>query len=212
MTPYYADDFVTIYHGDCREWMPEADVIITDPPYGLVGKLPRYQSPDKLGGGRSGGWAKTRDEEVLRYEWDDVAPQNVVDRLVATGLPLCIWGGNYFVLPPSRGWLIWNKPERGFSLSEAEMAWTNRDALVRVFDDHRSDPGRLHPTQKPIALMRWCIGLMPDGTILDPFMGSGTTLRAAKDLGRKAIGIEIEERYCEMAAARLSQEVLGLTA
>jgi DNA modification methylase len=104
---------------------------------------------------------------------------------------------------------VWNKPERGFSLAEAELAWTSRDNVVRVFDGNRSDPGREHPTQKPIKLMTWCLSFFPDAaSVLDPFMGSGTTLRAAKDLGRKAIGIEVEERYCEIAARRMRQEVL----
>jgi len=96
-------------------------------------------------------------------------------------------------------------------LAEAELAWTTRDNVIRVFDCRRSDPDREHPTQKPLDLMRWCLGFFPEAqTVLDPFMGSGTTLRAAKDLGRKAIGIEIEERYCEIAAKRMAQEVLAL--
>jgi site-specific DNA-methyltransferase (adenine-specific) len=108
---------------------------------------------------------------------------------------------------------VWTKPERDFSLSEAELAWTSRDAVIRVFDGVRSDVGRQHPTQKPLALMTWCISKMSAvGSVLDPFMGSGTTLVAAKQLGRNAIGIEIEERYCEIAAKRLSQEVLPFTA
>jgi DNA modification methylase len=202
MTLYYQDDLVTIYHGDCREWMPEADVIVTDPPYGIAAKWV---------GGRGHGWAKARDEGVLRNEWDgEPASMDFLMPLIY-GKPALVWGGNHFPLPPSRGWLVWNKPERNFTLAEAELAWTNRDAVVRVYDDHRSDPDRKHPTQKPVGLMRWCIGLMPPGTILDPFMGSGSTLVAAKSLGRKSIGIEIEERYCEIAAQRCSQEVLGLT-
>jgi DNA modification methylase len=106
---------------------------------------------------------------------------------------------------------VWNKPERGFSLAEAELAWTTADNVVRVFDYKRHENGRLHPTQKPLALFRWCLTLpWAKGaiTILDPFAGSGTTLRAAKDLGRRAIGIEIEEKYCEIAANRLQQGVL----
>jgi len=121
-----------------------------------------------------------------------------------------VWGGNHFALPPSRGWLVWNKPERGFTLAEAELAWTNMDRVIRVCDCRRSDPHRTHPTQKPLAVMKWCIKQAPADcqTILDPFMGSGTTLRAAKDLGRRAIGVEISEAYCEIAANRLRQGVL----
>lgn len=103
------------------------------------------------------------------------------------------------------------------SYSDAELAWTNLDGeSVKLYTLHcnraRLEQG-FHPTQKPLELMTWCISLSGNPqTILDPFMGSGTTLRAAKDLGRKAIGIEIEERYCEIAAKRLSQEVLALCA
>jgi DNA modification methylase len=203
MTPYYQDDLVTIYHGDCREILPEveADVIVTDPPYGIAAVWK---------GGFVGGWARQGALAADRNEWDKEAPQDVIDALLARGLPTCIWGGNYFSLPPSRGWMVWNKPERNFTLSEAELAWTNLDTVVRVYAEHRSDTGREHPTQKPIALMRWCLGRMPEGTVLDPFMGSGTTLRAAKDLGRRAIGIELSEKWCELAAQRCSQEVLGL--
>jgi site-specific DNA-methyltransferase (adenine-specific) len=206
MQPYYQDEAVTIYHGDCREVLPslaKVDLVLTDPPYGIA---------DVWQGGFSAkhGWGKAKDEAELRNEWDAVKPDaKTLELIISKGHSVCIWGGNYFVLPPSRGWLVWSKPERGFTLSEAELAWTNRDAVVRVFDGNRSDYGRQHPTQKTLALMRWTLQQFKDAqTILDPFMGSGTTLRAAKDLGRKAIGIEIEERYCEIAAKRMAQQVL----
>jgi DNA modification methylase len=132
-----------------------------------------------------------------------------------------IWGANYFsdLLPLGR-WLVWNKRDEGPSrvLADGELAWHNCEGKsVRVFNwfwvgcyrkGEMNDPV-VHPTQKPVSLMRWCIEITTSGTILDPFMGSGTTLRAAKDLGRKAIGIEIEERYCEVAAKRLEQGVLA---
>ena len=128
-----------------------------------------------------------------------------------------IWGGNYWVLPPRMGWLVWDKGQRDFSLADVELAWTSQNRAARIFDMARSqalhESERVHPTQKPVALMRWCLGFVPDArTVLDPFMGSGTTLRAAKDLGRKAIGIEIEERYCEIAAKRMLQTVMALDA
>lgn len=122
------------------------------------------------------------------------------------GCPAIIWGGNYFDLPPSRCWLVWNKPERNFTLAEAELAWTNIDAVVRVFDAPRSDVGREHPTQKPLALMRWCIAKLPRAeTILDPFMGSGTTGVAAVNLGRRFVGIEREPKYFDIACRRIEQ-------
>ena len=202
--PYYDRGGITIYHGDCREILPllePVDLVLTDPPYGIAATWK---------GGSGHGWGKAREQGVLRNEWDEEPPSaELINACIAQGANAVVWGGNYFSLPVSRGWLVWNKPERNFTLGEAELAWTTRDNVIRVKDCPRSDVGREHPTQKPIALMRWCVELFPDAqTILDPFMGSGTTLRAAKDLGRRAIGIEIEERYCEIAARRLSQEVL----
>jgi site-specific DNA-methyltransferase (adenine-specific) len=206
MRPYYEHAGITIFHGDCREILPHVehcDLLLTDPPYGIA----------KVWKGGSGhGWATASGQTMERNEWDAAAPDAATLALaISKADAAIIWGGNYFELPPSRCWLVWNKPERNFTLAEAELAWTSRDALVRVFDGPRSDVGRTHPTQKPLRLMSWCIGLVKKaGSVLDPFMGSGTTLVAAKNLGRKAIGIEIEERYCEIAAKRLSQEVLPL--
>jgi len=123
-----------------------------------------------------------------------------------------VWGGNYYSLPPSMGWLVWDKGQRDFSLADAELAWTSRDKAVRCFDYSRGEAardGRVHPTQKPLALMRWCLSLVEDAaTVLDPFAGSGTTGVAAKLEGRKATLIEISEEYCEKAADRLRQGVL----
>lgn len=203
---YYADDTNGIYiiHGDCREVLPSlspVDLVLTDPPYGIAAVWK---------GGAGKGWGKANAQKAERNEWDGTPPsQETIDLVLSKCGDAIIWGGNYFNLPPSRCWLVWNKPERNFTLAEAELAWTSLDAVVRVFDCRRSDPGREHPTQKPLDLMRWCLGFV-DGTVLDPFMGSGTTLRAAKDLGRQAIGIELEERYAEIAARRLDQEVLAL--
>ena len=126
-----------------------------------------------------------------------------------------IWGGNYYALPPTRCWFLWDKKQNDqWTTAQAEMAWTNVDRPVRTFRMAQAEAHggmhKEHPTQKPIELMTWCVAMTraEPATILDPFMGSGTTLRAAKDLGRKAIGIEIEERYCEIAARRMGQEVL----
>lgn len=206
MTPYYQDDAVTIYHGDCRELLPniEADVLITDPPYGIGDRWAKSRMIGRNGAPRLWGQGET---------WDAVA----ADLSHLPALPSIIWGGNYFGLPAARGWLVWDKVQT-FTGADAELAWTNLDMPVRVFRmarvaayTNRTDGPKSHPTEKPIELMRWCVAFTPPGVILDPFMGSGTTLRAAKDLGRKAIGIEIEERYCEIAANRCRQEVLGLT-
>jgi DNA modification methylase len=131
-----------------------------------------------------------------------------------------IFGGNYYLLPPSPCWLVWDKDNGANDFADCELAWTNFERAVRKFrwrwcgaiqeiQDKRRTDVRVHPTQKPIALMKWCLGFAPNAkTVLDPFMGSGTTLRAAKDLGIKSIGIEIEEKYCEIAVKRLRQEIL----
>lgn len=204
MTPYYQHEGISIYHAECSDLISnwnQFDLLLTDPPYGLGGICK---------GGTSGGWAKRTAQDVIRDRWDyEPTPKEILDLCRSICDNCVIWGGNYFELPLSRGWLVWNKPEREFSMSEAELAWTNRDAVIRVIDLPRSDYGRKHPTQKPLKLMSWCLALFPDAqTILDPFMGSGTTLLAAKQRGLIAVGIESEEEYCEMAALRLSQSVM----
>ncbi|MEK9896933.1 MAG: site-specific DNA-methyltransferase [Burkholderiaceae bacterium] len=124
-----------------------------------------------------------------------------------------ILGGCHLALPPTVGYLVWDKQIDGLNFGEVEYCWTNQRFAPRVFR-YRAvgvDGGKVHPTQKPEALMLWCLSRFADaGVVLDPFMGSGTTLVAAKRLGRKAIGIEREEKYCEIAAKRLAQGALDL--
>lgn len=188
----------TLYLGDCRDILPtlgKVDAVVTDPPYGIA---------DKWKGGSGHGWGKAREEGELRNEWDESTPSTETMKAIAeAGKEVIIWGGNYFELPPSRCWLVWSKPERNFSLAEAELAWTNRDNVVRVLDYARSDPDRLHPTQKPVGVMRWSISKTKGETILDPFMGSGTTGVAAVQMGRKFIGIEREPKYFDIACKRI---------
>lgn len=206
MTPYYDDGQVTVYHGDCREVLPALtfDAIVTDPPYGLAGIVQ----------GGEAEWPRWERHLSASLDWDHVAP-SFVPAIVAQARHAIVWGGNYFPLPPARGWLVWDKVVRSFSTGHCELAWTTLPQPVRAFsyaNGQLATEGKQHPTQKPLPLMRWSLGFLPSdcGVIVDPFMGSGTTLRAAKDLGRFAIGIEIEERYCEMAVKRLAQEVLAL--
>jgi site-specific DNA-methyltransferase (adenine-specific) len=146
--------------------------------------------------------------------WDDAC----IDPVVMASLicrPAIVWGGNYYALPASRCWLVWDKVQ-SFSSADAELAWTNlSDMPVRVFRLSRIDAywndareTKTHPSQKPLSLMRWCLSFIPRGVVLDPFMGSGTTLVACKSENRKAIGVDFNERYCEIAARRLAQEVL----
>ena len=216
MTPYYSDDLVTIYHGDCREWMPEADVIVTDPPYGIGFRnhAQRHTAPSSV---RPRGRGYGRDWAAIVGDGQSFDPSPLLDR------PAILWGANHYAsrLPDSGGWRVWDKRRGGtvspdMNGSHAELAWTNLDSTVRVFsylwNGYQRDGevgDHFHPTQKPIALMRWCIE-QTTGVVLDPFMGSGSTLVGAKNAGRRAIGIEIEERYCEIAATRCAQEVLGL--
>jgi len=214
--PYYQDSHVTIYHGDCREVMPKIgrfDLLLTDPPYGI---FKRINAPGLMFGAKTiyckdnsaPLWDKRPDAGTLHMAWDSC------DRHI-------VWGGNYMadILGACKGPLVWNKLTGNNSYADGEIAWSDVVGTTRIFthqwcgafkDSERGYRAE-HPTQKPIALMTWCISLADNPkTIFDPFMGSGTTLRAAKDLGRKAIGIEIEERYCEISALRMSQEVLPL--
>ena len=190
----------TLYLGDCRDILPtlgKVDAVVTDPPYGIA-KV--WQ------GGFGHGWGKAREQSELRNEWDEAVPSADTMALILAAAPeIIIWGGNYFNLPPSRCWLVWNKPERGFSLAEAELAWTNRDNVVRVCDAPRSESDREHPTQKPVKVMRFSIDKVKGQTILDPFMGSGTTGVAAVQMGRDFIGIEREEKYFDIACRRIEQ-------
>ena len=209
MQPYYDHNGITIYHGDCREVLPQLvfDLILTDPPYGIA------HPTDYRARGRSKA-AECRDYSPVFGDSEDFDPSHLISG------PAILWGGNYFAdkLPVMSGWLVWDK-ERPDDLDQAtcELAWTNCVKGVRRHRQlwngmiRRGDDALQHPTQKPEDLMRWCLNLRWTRgfeVICDPFMGSGTTLRAAKDLGRHAIGIEIEERYCEIAAERLRQEVL----
>ena len=210
MTPYYSHAGITIYHGDCRDILSHvrADVVVTDPPYGIA-------HPCDYKTRKRGSLAECRDYPDVH---GDDAP---FDPSPWLAWPCVLWGANHYAdkLPPSDGWLVWDKlrPD-DLDQSTCELAWSNCIKGVRRFSYlwngmiRHGNEELYHPTQKPVALMRWALSFrwIPQGTILDPFMGSGTTLVAAKQLSRKAIGIEIEERYCEIAAKRLAQEVLPL--
>jgi len=213
MKPYYQDKHCTIYHGDCREILPDlpkVDLVLTDPPYGLGFKTMESASISnkaELGNYHYGDW---NDEPI---NW------GLLWELLTTGKKAICWGGNYYPMPPSQKWLVWDKDNTG-NFADCELAWTNIKGSVRKFkfrwngmlqENMKNKEIRQHPTQKPVPLMCWCIEQAGEvETILDPFMGSGTTLRAAKDLNRHCIGIELEEKYCEIAVSRLKQQVLNL--
>ena len=202
--PYYDRDGITIFNADCKEVLPflgSSDLLLTDPPYGLGSKLVAGES-DKQ-------WGKNFGSQ---HEWDiQTSPNWLLNQCVSKVVSAIVWGGNYYSLPPARCWLSWDKMQEHTS-GHFEMAWTNLDKPTRTFRMSRVEAhckGKKHPTEKPLNLIKWCIGLTEGvETILDPFMGSGTTLVAAKLEGRRAIGIEINEKYCESAAKRLEQGVL----
>jgi len=186
-----------LYLGDCREilpTLPKVDAVITDPPYGI-------------GAGRMS-LGKWRTAAMEKGDWDSVAPD--LSPVLSLGVPAIVWGGNYFPLPPSRAYLIWNKGAgfKGRDFAECEQAWCSFDGNARVFDFDPLARGtyrdKQHPTQKPVELMEWCLSFVPKALILlDPFMGSGTTGIACHNLGRSFIGIEREPKYFDIACRRI---------
>ncbi len=213
-TPYYDEDGITIYNADCKQVLPflsRVDVLLTDPPYGIdADNRDRILSRGKLATPRDYG----------ESNWDkEPPPRWFLEAAQDTAQVAILWGGNYYGLPASSCWLVWDKDNGTNDFADCELAWTNMNRAVRKFkwrwngmiQEQMGDKkeNRVHPTQKPLALMRWCLSLVPEAqTVLDPFMGSGTTLVAARLEGRKAIGIEISERYCEAAVKRLLQKTL----
>lgn len=194
----------TLYLGDCLDVLPtlgQVDAVLTDPPYGIdYGR----------GGGFSAlhGWGQWREN----IEWDAERPgREIFDAMRACSKEQIIWGGNYFTdyLPPTMQWLVWDKAQRDFSLADAEFAWSSQWKAARVFTFSRgkaNQEGKVHPTQKPIELMAWCLDFLPKAQIiLDPFMGSGTTGVACVGRGRKFIGVEREEAYFDTACRRIEE-------
>lgn len=203
MKPYYDHAGITIYHGDCREVLPtvSADVLVTDPPYGM-----QYDS----------GWSG---RSIAGDE--DTGVRDAV---------LSLWGarpalvfGRWSCPRPERvrALLTWDKGNWP-GMGDLSLPWGPSTEEIYVIGDgfvgkrtgtvlrFNRTSAALHPNEKPVSLLETLLRACPHGVVIDPFMGSGTTLVAAKNLGRRAIGIEIEERYCEIAARRLSQEVLPL--
>lgn len=196
MKPVIIGD-ATLYLGDCMEVLPligKVDAVITDPPYGIGA------NKQTLGKGKK--------DFTRGGDWDDTAPN--LAACIAAGKSICMWGGNYFTdqVPPTNDWLIWHKVNDGRSFSECEMAWTNFGKQTRHLTHHWSGEEKQHPTQKPLRVMLWSIEQAGEAkTILDPFMGSGTTGVAAIQLGRKFIGIERDPQYFEIACRRIEQAV-----
>lgn len=218
LRPYYDAEGVTIYHGDCRvivPLLPDFDLLLTDPPYGIGADNAAHKASGNVVGH---GHRRVAKRTYAASDWDARPPEDwLLGMLRAKCAKQIIWGGNYYPLPPCKGPLIWDKEING-NFADGEQAWNNLgcplrikrhlwNGMARKGSEQRFD----HPTQKPLELMAWCIALAGDvQTILDPFAGTGTTGRAAKDLGKRAVLIEREERFCEIAAQRLAQSVLPL--
>lgn len=218
MKPYFEDAGITIYHADCMEVLSEFmdgrsirfDLLLTDPPYGIGEAAGKNASRGNIAVAQDYGDA----------DWDDTPAHQEL----ALARKICrdqiIFGGNYYDLPPASCWLVWDKDNGGNDFADCELAWTNLKKAVRKityrWNGMLQQPGRpkekrVHPTQKPEAVMVWALQHAQNvRTVLDPFMGSGTTLVAAKRLGKAATGIEREERYCEIAAKRLAQGALPM--
>lgn len=217
MTPYYEHAGITIYLGDCRDILPtldagSVDLVLTDPPYGVRNDCDYTRFTNGKSQNHNSGSDMVGDDQPF-----DPSPFLGFPRVV-------MFGANYYADSlPIGTWLVWLKKrdhQLGMFLSDCEIAWQKGGIGVYLYRhiwngfDRESEKGRtIHPTQKPVAVIAWCINRFgPEvNLILDPFCGSGTTLVAAKMLGRRGIGIEIEERYCEIAAKRLQQEILPLT-
>jgi len=184
--------------GDCRDVLPtlgKVDAVVTDPPYGIgTGKTP--VGKDGLVWGVQ--------------EWDKAIVPDIVPMLIEAGETVVIWGGNYYPLPPTRCWLAWDKcqPDAWYSTAHFELAWTNLNRNARRWRMSQvaayGQMDKQHPSQKPLALMKWVFDQIPPAqTILDPFMGSGTTGVAAVQMGRDFIGIEREAKYFDIACRRI---------
>jgi site-specific DNA-methyltransferase (adenine-specific)/modification methylase len=195
----------TLYLGDCREilpTLPKVDLVLTDPPYGIGADTNQFKN----------GTSK-RSELYGDTNWDSETPDRwVLEMACSKGTNAILWGGNYYLISAQKCWLVWDKDTGNNSYADAELAWTNLDGAVRLIKHQwlganaKDSDGRLHPTQKPIRVMEWCIGLSKDAlTVADPFMGSGTTGVACANMGKTFYGIEREPKYFDIACRRIEQ-------
>lgn len=196
---------VELYLGDCKEVMQsfkkKFDACVTDPPYGI--------KADEAAAKNKGKWGW---KDYGMTEWDKVRPApEIFQSILKISGEQIIWGGNYFadLLPPTMRWLVWDKGQRDFSLADFELAWTSQWKAARIFGFARAvalQDGKEHPTQKPIEVMKWCLDFLPDAkTVIDPFMGSGTTGVACVDMGKSFTGIEIDAKYFDIARRRIDK-------
>lgn len=200
-----------LYLGDCRDilpHLPKVDLVLTDPPYGIGEAKKQGMSRVR----RTSKWTNPKASKYDEMEWDrHPAEQSIINDLVSAKYSI-VWGGNYFSVPPAKCWLVWDKKTTG-DFADCELAWTNLNKAVRKFEwlwsgfKKQKPEDRTHPTQKPIALMEWCINLAHKNTltVADPFMGSGTTGVACANMGKTFYGIEREQKYFDIACKRIEQ-------
>ena len=196
-----------LIHADCREVLPTLgrfDAVITDPPYGINENSAKVASRGKLAAATDYGF----------FDWDkSPVSDDLIAQVIAAGRHAIVFGGNYYDLPKTSCWLVWDKLNGDNDFADCELAWTNLpkairriqylwNGMMRANGEKRGD----HPTQKPLGVMAWCIEQAGNPqTILDPFMGSGTTGVACVQLGRKFTGIERERKYFDIACERISR-------
>lgn len=185
--------------GDCRDvrWnLGAEDAVVTDPPYGI-------------GAAKKNAHSSIRDNDAwVNADWDDGRPSGSIFRRMMLAHEVAIWGGNYFadLLPASSAWLAWVKPEAdtGFSLADMELCWTNLGFAARTKRLPRRD-GNDHPTQKPVSVMAWTLSFVRSAHVFDPFAGSGTTGVACVSAGKRFTGIEVDQRYFDIACRRIEE-------
>jgi site-specific DNA-methyltransferase (adenine-specific) len=205
---------INLHLGDCLEAMRDMednafDLAIVDPPYGLGIAKDFHQNGER----NCRGWG-----EYSKKEWDSSIPDaEYFSELFRVSKNQIIWGGNYFTthLPPSQGWVIWNKGQRDFTLADGEMAWTSFDRALRIFDFARGSAlssnqktgGMWHPTKKPVQLYTWLLSkyAQEGDRILDTHLGSGSIAIAAHNLGFDLTGYELDEEYYQAACNRLKE-------
>ena len=188
-----------LWHGDCRDvlpLLPRCDLILTDPPYGIC-----FAAQPTL-------WQRKAGKQA--EDWDNEPPPAWLFGLMAEKADsLIIWGGNYYGLPQTRGWLSWKKPDAPPSMAHFELAWTSMDMNARQIEHSigATNGERCgHPTQKPLRVIDWSLSFAPTAqTVCDPFMGSGTTGVACVNAGKHFVGIERERRYFDMACERIER-------
>ena len=187
----------TLYRGDCMEvlpTLPKVGAVITDPPYGLGKRM------------QGGTWAAKQEFKEMGV-WDNAPPDVDFLLTLAKLSPVTVfWGGNYYGLPPTRCWLVWDKQNAVPTMADCELAWTSLDANTKRMSRPVGRVGHGHPSEKPLDLMAWTLKTVKaTGVVLDPYMGSGTTGAACMQLGLPFIGIERDPKYFDIACRRIEQ-------